>query len=164
VRVSLVVAMSRNRVIGRDQDLPWRLPDDLRYFKALTLGKPVIMGRKTYESIGRPLPQRTNIVLTRDPDYQAPGCQVCASLEEALRLVSAEPEIMIIGGAAIYRMALARADRIYLTEVHADLDGDTWFPKLDPTRWQQVVREDHLADERHAFDFSFVTLDRIAPD
>jgi dihydrofolate reductase len=156
--------MSRNRVIGRNNDLPWRLPDDLRYFKALTLGKPVVMGRKTYESIGRPLPRRTNIVLTRDPDYQAPGCQVCASLEEALRLVSAEPEVMIIGGAAIYQMALARADRIYLTEVHADLDGDTWFPELDPTRWQQVVREDHHADDRHAFDYSFVTLDRITPD
>jgi len=164
VRVSLVVAMSRNRVIGRDNDLPWRLPNDLLHFKALTLGKPIVMGRKTFQSIGRPLPQRTNIVLTRDPAYQAPGCTVCASLEDALRLVSQEPEVMIIGGAAIYRLALPRADRIYLTEVHADLDGETRFPELDLSEWTQVGREDHRADKRHAFDYSFLTLDRVRRD
>jgi dihydrofolate reductase len=160
VRVSLVVAMSENGVIGRDNALPWHLPADLAYFKTLTMGKPLIMGRKTYESIGRPLPGRRNIVLTRDAGFQAPGCDVCGSLERALELAAEADEVMVIGGSALYQSALGLADRIYLTEVHADIDGDTWFPELDRSRWQEVGRERHHADERNAMDYSFVTLER----
>lgn len=159
--VSLVVAMSENRVIGRDNDLPWRLPADLAHFKRLTLGKPIIMGRKTYESIGRPLPGRQNIVLTRDKSFQAPGCDICLGLDEAMAVAGNVDEVMIIGGAALYETLLARADRIYLTEVHADIEGDTWFPELDSADWKEVSRELHAADERNNLDYSFVTLDRV---
>ena len=158
--VSLAVAMSENRVIGRDNNLPWHLPADLGHFKALTLGKPIIMGRKTYESIGRPLPGRQNIVLTRDSTFQAPGCDLCASLEEALQLAGDAPEVVIIGGGALYEAVLEMAHRIYLTEVHADIQGDTWFPELDPSDWTEVSRNRHAADERNSLDYSFVILER----
>lgn len=159
--VSLVVAMSENRVIGRDNTMPWHLPADLAHFKALTLGKPVVMGRKTYQSIGRPLPGRQNIVLTRDATFQAPGCDLCASLEEAFELAGDVPEVMIIGGAALYEAVLDTAHRIYLTEIHADIQGDTWFPELDPSDWKEFGRERHAADERNSLDYSFVTLERV---
>lgn len=162
MKVSLVVAMSPERVIGRDHDLPWHLPNDLRHFKALTLGKPVIMGRKTYESIGRPLPQRRNVVLSRDPAFAAPGCRVFTDLDDALERLAGEPEVMVIGGAAVYALALPRADTIYLTEVHATVAGDTLFPALDPTCWREVSRERHGADERHPYAYSFVILERVA--
>lgn len=161
MRVSLVVAMSENRVIGRDNDLPWRLPADLAHFKRLTLGKPIIMGRKTYESIGRPLPGRQNIVLTRDESFQAPGCDICLGLDQAMAVAGSAEEVMIIGGAALYETLLERADRIYLTEVHARIEGDTWFPELDASDWKEVSREAHGADERNSLDYSFVTLDRV---
>lgn len=164
MRVSLVVAMAENRVIGRDNALPWHLPADLRFFKNLTLGKPIIMGRKTYESIGRPLPGRQNIVLTRDDNFKAPGCDICSSLEQAMLAAGDAGEVMIIGGAALYDAVLDTADRIYLTEVHSDIQGDTWFPELDPSHWTEISRERHFADERNSMDYSFVTLDRVEPD
>lgn len=160
MKISLVVAMSENRVIGRDNGLPWRLSGDLRYFKAVTMGKPIVMGRKTYESIGRPLPGRRNIVLTRDPAYRAPGCEVCPDLEQALALVGDVPEVMIIGGGALYAATLDRADRIYLTEVHATVEGDTWFPALDASRWKECSRERHEGDEGDGLAYSFVVLER----
>jgi dihydrofolate reductase len=161
VLVSLVVAMSENRVIGRDNSMPWHLPADLGHFKTLTLGKPIIMGRKTYESIGRPLPGRQNIVLTRDATFQAPGCDLCASLEEAFELAGDAPEVMIIGGGALYEALLDTADMIYLTEIHADIQGDTWFPEINSSNWTEVSREPHAADERNSLDYSFVTLERV---
>ncbi len=160
MQISLIVAMAENRVIGRDNALPWHLPADLRHFKTLTLGKPIVMGRKTYESIGRPLPGRQNIVLTRDTGFQAPGCEVCASLEDAVVRAGDAEEVMIIGGAALYKEALVQADRIYLTEIHAAIEGDTWFPKIDTATWREIARERHFADEHNTLDYSFVTLER----
>lgn len=158
--VTLVVAMDLRGVIGRAGGLPWRLPDDLRRFKALTLGKSVIMGRKTFESIGRPLPQRRNIVVTRDPRFAAPGIEVAASLEAALVLCRQEPEVMVIGGAEIYRAALPSADKIELTRVESEVDGDVHFPALDPAEWRESAREYHPADARHVYPMSFSTLER----
>ena len=158
--ISLILAASRNGVIGSHGRLPWHLPDDLRRFKALTIGKPVVMGRKTYESIGRPLPQRRNIVVTRRPDYRAPGCDVVSSPDAALQVAGAADEIMIIGGSEIYAAFLPLADRIYLTRVHADVDGDARFVMPDENDWQTKSSESRAADEAHAYDFEFVTLDR----
>jgi dihydrofolate reductase len=157
--LSLIVAMDEQRLIGRAGALPWRLPEDLKHFKRLTLGKTVLMGRKTWDSLGRPLPQRENWVLTRDAGFQAEGARAFASLDAAL---AAHPagELMVIGGAELYRQTLAHAQRLYLTEVHATLEGDTWFPDFDRTQWIERVRERHEADERHAYVYSFVTLDR----
>ena len=160
MRVALVAAVARNGVIGRDGELPWRLPADLRYFKALTLGKPVVMGRKTWESIGRPLPERRNIVLTRQPGYTADGAELLPSPQAALSLLRAEAEVMIIGGEAIYRAFLDRAARIYLTEVDADVDGDARFPAFDSHEWIETHREEHAPDERNEYAYSFIRLDR----
>lgn len=156
--VSLVVAVARNGVIGRDNDLPWRLPDDLKRFKAVTLGKPVVMGRKTYESIGRPLPGRENRIVTRQPGLRIEGCRVFQRLEDAL--AGAEEEIMVIGGAQIYAEALPLADRLYLTEVDAEAEGDARFPVIDPAQWQETCREPHAMDDRHAHGFVFRVLER----
>ncbi|MDJ0759871.1 MAG: dihydrofolate reductase [Woeseiaceae bacterium] len=158
--ISIVVAASKNGVIGVDGDLPWRLPDDLRYFKELTTGKPVIMGRKTYESIGRPLPNRLNIVITRDPAFDAPGCNVAPSPGDALRLAGDASEVMVIGGGTIYEAFADSADRIYLTRVHTDIDGDVFFESPDSDRWNQVDSTHHPADERHAHAFEFLTYER----
>jgi dihydrofolate reductase len=157
--VSLIVAMAQNGVIGRDNALPWRLPEDLKRFKAFTLGKTLLMGRKTYESIGRPLPGRANLVLTRDSGWQAPGIVVVHSVEEALA-GAAGSELVAIGGAEIYRLVLPFARRIYLTHVHADVPGDTYFPDFDPTQWADVECRAHPADEDHAYPMTFVTLER----
>ena len=154
--------MAENRVIGRANRLPWRLPADLRRFKSVTMGKPVIMGRKTYESIGTPLPGRSNIVVTRDPDYRAPGCQVVHSLEQALEAGAGHAEVMVIGGAELYRQALGRAQRIYLTLVRAEVEGDTLFPDIEPQQWRELERESHRADERNQYDYDFVTLQRVS--
>lgn len=156
--VTLVVAMDLQGVIGRAGGLPWRLPDDLRRFKALTLGKTVIMGRKTYQSIGRPLPQRRNIVVTRDAQFAAPGIEVATSLESALQRCRQEPEVMVIGGAEIYRAALPLANRIELTRVEARVAGDVQFPALDPAEWRETARQFHPADARHEYPMSFSTL------
>jgi len=147
-------------VIGKDNKLPWRLPDDMRHVRELTIGKPLIMGRRTWESIGRPLPQRTSIVLTRDADFRCDGCLVARTPDEALKLAGAAPEVIVFGGAAVFTTFLPRADRIYLTEVDADVGGDTFFPPLDPGEWDVVEAVEHPADERHAYDFSHLTLER----
>lgn len=159
MRVSLIVAVAENGVIGRDGDLPWRIPADLGFFKQTTMGKPIIMGRKTWESIGRPLPGRTNIVLTRDRDFRAKDATVVTDLEAALAAAGDASEAMIIGGAQVYAMALPRASRIYLTEVHATPEGDTRLPEFSRDDWREVAREDHEA-EGETPAFSFVTLER----
>ncbi len=159
-RLTFVVAMAENRVIGRDGDLPWRLPADLAHFKRLTVGKHVVMGRKVYASIGKPLPDRINVVLTRNPEFQAPGCVVVHSPEEALAAAGDASEIMIIGGEDIYRLYLPQADRVELTVVHADIGGDTFFPEL-PGEWTETARRERAADERNPHALSFLTLDRV---
>ena len=158
--ISLVVAASINNVIGRDGGLPWHLPDDLRHFKRLTTGKPIVMGRRTFESIGRPLPDRRNIVMTRDPDYTAPGCDVATSVSDVLDLVGGADEVMIIGGGQVYRDFLARADRIYLTRVQAQLEGDTYFPEIDEAAWELVSSERHAAGEEHGYAFDLMVFER----
>ena len=155
--ISLVVARADNGVIGRDNALPWRIPADLAHFKRLTLGKPIVMGRRTFESIGRPLPGRLNIVLTRDPNWQAEGVTVAAGLAEVL--AGDVPEIAIIGGAQVYAEALPLATHVHLTEVHDAPEGDTWLPPFDPATWLETGREDHeAAGDQPAY--SFVTLER----
>ncbi|MBI2383316.1 MAG: dihydrofolate reductase [Gammaproteobacteria bacterium] len=159
--VGLVVAMDERGLIGRAGGLPWRLPDDLKHFKALTLGKTVLMGRKTWDSLGRPLPQRENWVLTRDPAFRADGCRTFASADAALRAHRERGgELMVIGGGEVYRQLLPAARRIHLTEVHGRFDGDAWFPALERRQWRETARHEHPADERHACAFSFVTLER----
>ncbi|MDH3513728.1 MAG: dihydrofolate reductase [Gammaproteobacteria bacterium] len=159
-RVSLIAAMAENRVIGVDNALPWRLPADLRHFRRLTTGHHVIMGRRNYESIGKPLPDRTNIVVTRNPAYHAPGCLVSHSLRQTLQDIQDDPEVFVIGGAEIYRQALGDADRIYLTLVHANIAGDTYFPEFDLREWQEISRTRHEPDENNPYPYSFVTYDR----
>lgn len=157
--ISLIFAASENGVIGRDGGLPWDLPDDLKHFRDLTRGKTVVMGSKTYESIGRPLPKRRNIVISRDPNYQAEGCEVVHSPEEALEITKNDGEVMIMGGAKIYEAFLPLADRIYLTRIHATIDGDTIFT-FDESAWQETSRKLHEVDEQHNVPFSFITLER----
>ena len=159
-RISLIAALSRNRVIGRDGALPWRLPDDARHFRRTTMGKPVIMGRKTFEALDEPLDGRQNVVVTRQHEYRAPGCTVVHSLEQALELTREAPETMICGGASLYAESLALADRLYLTFVDAELEGDTLFPELELSRWREVERICHEADERHTHSFAIVTYER----
>jgi dihydrofolate reductase len=161
--VSLLVAAAENGVIGRDNTLPWHLSDDLRRFKALTLGKPMLMGRKTFESIGKPLPGRTSLVLSRSQDWARPGATVVHSLEQALERAGTAPELVVIGGAEVYRLALERAQRIYLTRVHEDVAGDTFFPPIDQSAWRETERQFHAPDSRHAHAFSFIVLERACP-
>ena len=158
--VSLIVAASTNNVIGSDGELPWHLPDDLRNFKRLTTGKPIVMGRKTFDSIGKPLPDRRNVVITRDPDCVAAGCDVVTSPEAALELLHNAAEVMIIGGSQIYGAFLPLADRVYLTRVHAEVDGDAVFPDLDENEWTLVSSESHGADDAHRFAFDCMVFER----
>lgn len=162
MRIALIAALDRNGLIGRDNALPWRLPADLQHFKRLTLGKPIVMGRLTWESLGRPLPGRHNIVLTRDPAYHADGASVVHSIDAALAAAGAVDEVMVIGGAALYRTLLPRAARLYLTRIDAAFDGDAWFPEVDPAAWREVAREAHAPDERNPYPYAFVTLERRA--
>jgi dihydrofolate reductase len=157
---SLVVAMARNRVIGRDNQLPWRLPADLAYFKRATMGHPIVMGRRTHESIGKPLPGRLNIVVSRNPGYRAPGCTVVGSLDEAWKAAGDATEVSVIGGTSLFAEALPMADRIHLTEVEAEVPGDTYFPEFDRGAWTEREVERHGADERHAHPFRIVVLER----
>ena len=159
-RVSIIVAMDRNGLIGKGNRLPWHLPADLKHFKQVTMGKPIVMGRKTHQSIGRPLPGRTNIVVTRDPDYGAEGCTVVNSLNEALSAAGEVEEVMIIGGATLYEQALPHTGRIYLTRVQAELDGDTWFPELREADWTVVAASDHDKDNKNPFAYTFEILER----
>ena len=159
--VSLVAAMAENRVIGRDGKVPWHLPDDLKFFKRLTVDHTVIMGRKTFEEIRRPLANRRNVVISRRPDFRPAGVTVVPTLAEALALGATEREVFVIGGGEIYRLALPRAERLYLTVVHAEVEGDTYFPPFDQAAWMLDAESYHPADERHAFPFSFRTYLRI---
>ncbi|HEX7966318.1 MAG TPA: dihydrofolate reductase [Gammaproteobacteria bacterium] len=159
--VSLIVAVGRRGEIGMAGKMPWHLPADLKHFKANTLGKPVLMGRKTLEAIGRPLPERRNLVLTRDASFRSEGCETVTSLEQALRLTTDAPELMVIGGGEVYRLAWLRADRIYLTRIEADVEGaDTFFPDVDDQEWRLTERVDHKADAKNAYDYSFLTYER----
>jgi dihydrofolate reductase len=161
MKISIVVAMDANGVIGRNNELPWYLPADLQHFKKTTMGKPILMGRKTWESIGRPLPGRTNIVITRDSDYQADGCVVVNSIDAAMAAAGEQDEVMVIGGAEFYRQVLPRADTLYLTRIHASFDGDTVFPELHAPDWREVERSDQSADEKNPHDYSFIRLERV---
>ncbi|WP_017941302.1 MULTISPECIES: dihydrofolate reductase [unclassified Thioalkalivibrio] len=157
--IHLMVALDPDHVIGRDNDLPWRLPKDLQHFKRVTDGHPMIMGRRTFESIGRPLPGRRNLVLTRQPDWQAEGVEVYRDLDAALATIDAGPAF-VIGGAGLFEEALPRADVLHLTRVHECHAGDTFFPALDPADWDVVWYEHHEADDRHACPFTFERLER----
>jgi dihydrofolate reductase len=164
MRLTLLAALSENRVIGREGALPWRLPDELAHVKRTTMGHTLVMGRKTYESIGRPLPGRTSIVISRNRDYAPhPDVIVVESLEAALAVARerSESEVFVFGGEAIYALALPRAKRLHLTRVHTELDGDAFFPELDLSGWTLVEEEHHPADERHAFAFTFQVLERV---
>ena len=159
--LSAIWAMTRNRVIGRGGDLPWRLPDDQRFFRRTTLGKPIIMGRKTFDEIGRPLPKRRNIVLSRR-GLDVEGAEVVADLDSALALArnDAPDEAFIIGGAQIYALALPMLDRLYMTLIDTELEGDTWFPEFDLADWREVRRTEHPADDRHAWAFTILVMER----
>ncbi len=158
--LSIIVAMDRNRAIGAGGTLPWHLPADLRHFREITMGKPIIMGRRTHESIGRPLPGRDNIVISRNPEFQAPGCRVMGGMAAVLEGLGGVDEAMVIGGASLYAEALSLADRMYLTEVHAEVVGDVFFPEFDRGRWRELHREHHPADEKNRLPHSFVLLER----
>ncbi len=161
-KVSIIAAMAENRVIGRDNALPWRLPADLQHFKALTVGKPIIMGRKTWESLPGLLPDRLHIVVTNNQQYQATGCSVVNSLDAALDAAGEVPEIMVVGGAQLYQQSLPLAQRIYLTLVHTVVEGDTMFPELDLNVWHELGREQHPSDEKNPYAYTFLTMQRTA--
>jgi len=166
MKIVLIAAFAQNRVVGINNTLPWHLPEDLKYFKRTTSGKAIIMGRKTYDSIGRPLPNRTNIVISRNSDFQAEGVRVVASLQAAIELakevnfINDVQEVMIIGGASIYEAALPIADRLYLTHVHAEIEGDAYFPEVNFKQWVEVSREDYQASDKNPYDYSFVVYDK----
>ena len=166
MKLALIVAMAKNHVIGINNNLPWHLSEDLKYFKRVTMGKPIIMGRKTFESIGRPLPGRTNIVITRNKNYQAEGIKVVHSLKTAMELcnsiavIDGGDEAMVIGGAELYTEALPLADYLYLTEVHADVQGDAYFPEFNRNDWQEIARDNFKAVEPNPYDYSFTVLEK----
>lgn len=153
--------MADNRAIGKDNELLWHLPDDFKHFKAITMAKPILMGRKTYQSIGRPLPGRKNIVVTRDLTFAADGVLVVNSIDAALDAVKEDAEVMVIGGASFYQQMLPLADKLYVTHVHHHFDADTFFPEIDAEQWRVVEQTEHAADERHAFSFSFIEYQKI---
>ncbi|MGH8503327.1 MAG: dihydrofolate reductase [Gammaproteobacteria bacterium] len=160
MRISLIVAMTPDRVIGRGGGLPWHLPADLKRFKALTMGKPIIMGRRTFESLGGILPGRRHIVISRNLDYKLSGADVVTSFDAALAAAAGAEEAFVIGGAEIFRRALPRADRMYLTLIDAQIEGDTFFPEYDESDWREVAREERAADETNTCDLTFLMLDR----
>ena len=160
MRISAICAMSENRVIGHHNKLPWHLPADLRHFKKITMGKPILLGRKTYESIGRPLPERCNVVITRDVDYKAPGCIVVNSIEHALKAVDYSDEVFVIGGALLYHQTLAMTQRLYLTIIHQEFEGDAYFPAVNPDEWSEIERTSYQPDAANPYAYSFVILDR----
>ena len=160
-KLVLIVAMARNRVIGKDGNLPWRLPEDLKRFRSLTMGHPIIMGRKTYDSIGRALPGRRNIVVSRQRNLAIEGVETATSLPAALEMTSGADKVFVIGGEQIYQAALPMADRIELTRIEADFDGDVLFPEIDPAQWKESVQQPGQ-DSGNGFEYRFVTLDRTA--
>lgn len=157
--VSIIVAIGENNAIGKNNQLLWHMPADLKYFKRITSGRPIIMGRKTFESVGKPLPNRRNIVVTRQ-DIKIEGCEVVKSIDEGIALCKGEDEVFIGGGAEIYRLAMDKTDRIYLTIIHQSFDADTFFPGIDFSQWVETAHEDHEPDEKNKFAYSFVTLER----
>lgn len=160
--ISTIVAVAKNNVIGKDNDIPWYLPADLKYFKKITTGHHIVMGRKCYESIGRPLPKRTNVVVTRNPFFIATGCVITHNVAEAVQLAEAngEEEVFIIGGGQIYEIALPHVDRIYLTEVDLEVDGDVFFPEIDEKDWTLIKETKHQADEKNEYNYTFKILER----
>jgi len=158
--ISIIVAVAENDVIGKDNDLIWHLPRDMKHFKETTTGHFIIMGRKTFESNGRALPNRTNVIITRDKDFNAEGCVVVHSLEDAFKVAKDDPEAFIIGGGVIYKMALPIVDRIYLTKIHHTFEGDTFFPELDMNEWEEISCQDFEPDEKNKYPFSIIILDR----
>ena len=160
MKISLIAAMAHGRAIGIDNRMPWHLPADFQHFRRVTLGKPVVMGRKTFESIGRPLPGRHNIVVSRDPELHFDGATVVASIEAALAAAGEVDEVMVIGGESFYAQMLPRADYLYLTFVEGDFEADAWFPEWDPAEWQEIEQSAHPADERNSQAMRFVTLQR----
>ena len=161
-RLSLIAALAQNRVIGIENRLPWKLPEDLAHFKALTLGHPILMGRKTFESLGRPLPGRRNIVITRNADYRSPGCEIAMSVPAAIDLCEQAEEVFFIGGAELYKQVLLLVDRLYLTEVQIDAQGDAWFPEFDRTVFAEMSREHNLGEKGDPLRFDFVVYERLA--
>jgi dihydrofolate reductase len=157
--VSIIVAIGENNAIGKNNQLLWHMPNDLKHFKDITSGRTIIMGRKTFDSVGKPLPKRRNIVVTRQ-DITIPGCEVVKSVEDGLALCKAEDEVFIGGGAEIYKLAMHLTDRIYLTIIHKSFDADTFFPEIDKTIWKEVKREDFEPDEKNPLPYSFITLER----
>ena len=155
-RLSLIVAMDKNRLIGSNNQLPWHLPADLAFFKRTTMGKPILMGRKTFESIGRPLPGRQNIVISRNPAFQAPGCDLADNIDAALALCEKAEEAMLIGGASLYEQAFAKVSTLYITRIHDSFDGDTWFPEFDEVDWALAEQENYGADGANPHDYSFL--------
>lgn len=161
-KITLIAAMANDRVIGINNTLPWDLPADLQHFKAQTMGKPILMGRKTYDSIGRPLPGRHNIVVSRNDDLQIEGCTVVSSVETALEAAGAVEEVMVMGGASFYEQLLPRANRLVLTLIDLEVEGDAWFPALEANEWKEVSREEHEPDEKNRYPYSFMAFERIA--
>ena len=160
MKISIIAAMTDDGVIGIENRLPWNLPADMKWFRQQTLGKPVLMGRKTYDSIGKPLPGRRNIIISRDSTLALEGCEVVNTIETALERCSTVDEVMIIGGASFYQQTLPQADQLYLTLVHANIKGDAYFPPLNPTEWHEIARIDHPADAQNCFSYSFTVLER----
>ena len=159
--ISMICAMDRNSLIGANNRMPWHLSADMQYFKRVTMGKPMIMGRKTWESLGRVLPGRRHIVITRRAGYGAEGIEVVNSVDAAVALIKTAEEAMVIGGAQIYEQLLPAAQRLYLTCIDAEFEGDTWFPEIDPTQWRKVSSETHLADEKNPYDYRFEVYERL---
>jgi len=160
MKISIITAMDQNQLIGKDNALPWKIPADLQFFKRVTMGKPVIMGRKTFESIGRPLPGRQNIIITRDPDYIIDGCDVVFSISAALMKAGDVDEVMVIGGANVYQQFLGQTDNLYMTRVQGKFEGDAWFPEIDFNQWVLAESEDHQADEKNECAYSFQVYKR----
>ena len=161
MRLSIVVAMDDNRLIGSKNQLPWHLPADLAYFKKLTTGKSILMGRKTYDSIGRPLPNRRNIVITRNANISIPGCEVVSSIDHALELTKEDTEVMVIGGASLCEQLLPKINRLYITKIDGEFEGDVFFPKYDDFDWLEVSCESHPKDNSNAYSYKFIVLDRV---
>lgn len=160
MRISIIAAMAANRTIGLENRLPWHLPDDLKRFKTLTMNHHIVMGRKTYDSIGKPLPGRSTIIVTRNMDYAVPGCVAVNSLDAALTVSFSDEEVFFVGGADLYRQALPIANRIYLTEIHRVYDGDAFFPEFDMSQWRETSREQHRTEGDNGFEYHYVIYDR----
>lgn len=160
--ISLLLAMDKNQLIGKDNDLPWRLPADLAYFKRVTMGHPIIMGRKTYDSIGRPLPGRENIIVTRDTSYKAEGCKVIHSIEDIVKMSEeTDQELFVIGGAEIFKEILPHSDRLYITEIEEEFEGDTYFPAFDKDEWKIISKEKGIKDEKNPYEYTFLVYEKI---